>query len=341
MKISWQKNFWALILAPLLISSGCMKQDASGKKENTVWIYTSMYKDTITDLTPRLEKAFPGVKFNWYQAGSEDIATKVNAEMINGKIQADLLISSDRFWYEDLAQQGHLQSYSPLKTDKIRPELKNEKSLYTTLSIPVMVLCYNNEAIPADQAPSSFKDLALPKWKAKFSTGSPLSSGTNFTTMAVLQSLYGWDYFESLKKNETISEGGNSAVIRRIQSKERPIGWVLLENILRFQGKDERLKIIYPKDVIITHTNVLAIPSERLNLELVKKVADFLYTDEGQEAMTRSYMYSPFENFKAPEGAPPLSELLDRSFKWSGDFLTKMTRERLQLKEKLTEIMFR
>ena len=325
-----------MILALLLIL-GCQKKEEAN---NTLWIYTSMYKDTISKLTPLLKKDFPGVDFKFYQAGSEDIATKVNAEIMANNVQADILISSDRFWYEELSDNNYLHSFTPNKSNEIDPSLKHPESYYHTVSIPVMVLAYNNEVISKEDAPKSFKELSTPEWNQKFTTGSPLSSGTNFTTMAMLQYHYGWDYFKKLKNNQTIAQGGNSSVLRRIQSKERPVGWVLLENLLRFQDKDNRLEIIYPEDGVVTHSNVMAITKKKGKRELAQKFVNWMYEKKGQKAMTDSFMYSPLASFEAPKGAPSFNKLLKNSFKWDQKFIKDVTAKRSELKEKYTEIMF-
>lgn len=328
----------SLLLLTLIFSFGCQKD--SKKEANTLWIYTSMYKDTIKDLEPKLAKDFPGVEFKWFQAGSEDIAAKVNGELLAGQLNADVLISSDRFWYEEMGNQGRLISYSPKGTESIDAQLKHPKGFYNTVSIPVMVLAYNAEAVKQSEAPTSFKEMAEGRWNEKFTTGSPLSSGTNFTTMAMLQHHYGWDYFKKLKQNKTIAQGGNSAVVRRIQNKERPVGWVLLENLLRFKGKDERLKTVFPKDGVVINANVMGITKKESDRTLAKKFTDWMYGQQGQAAMTRSYMYSPIPSFAPPEGAPPIADLLKNSFKWTQEFLKKVTETRGQLKEQYTEIMF-
>lgn len=328
----------ALALCLLSLFVGCQKEDNS-KKE--LWIYTSMYKDTISDLKPRLEKAFPGIKFQWYQAGSEDIAAKVQSEIMAGALQADVLISSDRFWYEEMSNNGNLHSYKSASAAPINKQLKHADGFYTTVSIPVMVMAYNSEAVRPNDAPKTFKEMMNPKWKGKFTTGSPLASGTNFTTMAMLQHHYGWEYIQALKNNGTISDGGNSAVIRRLQSKERPVGWVLLENLLRFQGKDDRLKTIFPEDGVVTHANVMAITKkDGADRALAQKFVDWMLGEEGQNAMTRSFMYSPLETIAPPKGAPALSKILSNSFPWTKEFLDKVTKTRTEIKEKYTEIMF-
>ncbi len=207
--------FLSSLLAFLLLSTSC-----TGKNDKqTFWIYTSLYKDTINDIQPQLEKEFPQVKFQFYQAGSEEVASKVQAELLAGKIQADMLISSDRFWYEDIAQKGLLLAYQSPMTAKVDAEFKHPESLYNTLSFPVMVLAYNSEGLSEKEAPRSFKELADTKWKDKVSIASPLASGTSFTTIAFLVKKYGWDYIKDLRKNNLIAEGGNSGVVRRLQSK--------------------------------------------------------------------------------------------------------------------------
>ena len=307
---------------------------------NEVWIYTSLYKDTIADIEPKLQKAFPQLSFRFYQAGSEEIAAKVNAETMAGGTRADLLISSDRFWYEELAEAGKLHAYNSPRVQQIPSDLRHPKGFYNTLSLPVMVLVYNSDALKGGDKPSTFKEMVSEKWKGKFSTGSPLASGTNFTTVAFLSKAYGWDFFKKLQANGTISEGGNSSVLRRIQNKERPVGWVLLENVLRFQGKDNRLKVVFPKDGVVLQNNVLAITKSNQPRANAEKVAAWLFSQEGQSAMTRSYMYSPIPNFPAPKGAPAFTGLRKTAFPWTTQFVKDVVQRRSSIKEKFAEIMF-
>lgn len=330
------KALYSLLLVGVCSIIGCTKT----KSQQDLWIYTSLYKDTIADMQPRLEKQFPEIHFHFYQAGSEDIAAKVNAEVLSGGTQADVLIFSDRFWFEEMAQKGSFHSYKPQNFEKVPDSLKNSSGLYSTVSIPVMVMIYNSLAIPEKSAPKTFKEMMEPQWKGKFTTGSPLASGTNFTTMAFLQKAYGWDYFKGLRKNETVSEGGNSAVIRRVQTKERPIGWVLLENALRLVDKDPNLKILYPEDGVILQSNVLAILKKPASREAAQKFADWMFGQEGQEAMVRSYMYSPLPGFTSPKGAMEFEKLMTKAQKWTPELISETLKSRDSLKEEFTKIMF-
>lgn len=315
----------------------CQKDD--GKKE--IWIYTSLYKDTIADMSPKLEKLFPHLKINWYQAGSEEIAAKINTELIAGVPKADILISSERFWYQELSDSGKLVSWKPSQYEKFLPEYQYPAGTFHVVSVPIMVLVYNSDVYNGAEAPKSFKDLADPKYKGKATGASPLASGTAFTTVLALQHKYGWEYFQELKKNDFLFNGGNSAALKRIQTMERPVGFVLLENVLRFQFDDKRLKIVYPDDGVVTQFNTMGIPKKDEPMEDTLKLADWFFTKEGQEAMTRSYMHSPIKGFAPPVGAPPLATLNEKAFPWSESLIKELTEKRFDIKENYVEIMFK
>ena len=324
----------------LLLVFACVSCNKSnGKKE--IWIYTSLYKDTIADMTPKLEKAFPHLEIKWYQAGSEEIAAKVNTELIAGVPKADIMISSERFWYQELSDSGKLVSWKPKQYDNFADEYQYPLGTFHIVSVPVMVLVYNNEVVKSSDAPKSFKDLALPRYKGLANGGSPLASGTSFTTVLALQHLYGWEYFHKLKENNFLFDGGNSSVIKRIQTKERPIGFVLLENVLRFIKDDKRLQIIYPDDGVVTQFNTMGIPKKDGPMEDTLKLAEWFFTQEGQEAMTRSYMHSPLKGFPPPEGAPDLGELKQKAFPWTEGLIKELTEKRFDIKETYVEIMFK
>lgn len=325
------------LISLLFLVSAC--NQSTDKKE--IWIYTSLYKDTIADMSPKLEKTFPHLKINWYQAGSEEIAAKINTELIAGVPKADILISSERFWYQELSDSGKLVSWKPSQFERFRPEYQNQEGTFHIVSVPIMVLVYNSDVIKESDAPKSFKDLILPKYKGLATGGSPLASGTAFTTVLALHEKYGWEFFYALKANGFLFDGGNSAVIKRIQTKERPLGFVLLENVLRFQNEDPRLKIVYPEDGVVTQFNTMGIPKKDGPVEEILKLAEWFFTAEGQSAMTRSYMHSPVKDFPPPAGAPDLSVLQKKAFPWTLPLIKKLTEKRFDIKETYVEIMFK
>jgi iron(III) transport system substrate-binding protein len=333
------KKIVSYLLVSIILGSvfiGCAKKEDKIK----VWVYTSLYKDSVTDLKSRLEKDFPNIDVQFYQAGSEEVAAKIQAESLSGKIQADIIIASDRFWYEDMAAKGIFLAYKPIGSEKVDPALRDPKGFFTTVSLPIMVMAYNSDAVAEKDAPKSFSELREAKWKDKVSSGSPLASGTNFTTVAFLAKKYGWGYYGELRKNNLIAEGGNSGVIRRLQSKERPVGIVLLENLLRLTESDPRIKMVIPSDGPVIQINGLSIVKKEGNQEATKKVADWMFGKSGQESMVRFFMYATVPGYSPPKGAPELVELLKTAQPWSTEFILDTMKKRDEIKNQFAKIIF-
>ena len=327
------KNF-ILIVMICCLPIACNKANQKEK----VWVYTSLYKDTINDIKENIDKDFPNLDIQFYQAGSEDVASKIQAELLSGKIQADIVIASDRFWYEDMANRGLLLSYRPTNAEQVDSSFKDTLGFYTTVSFPIMVMAYNSDSVT--DAPKSFNELRDSKWKDKISSGNPLASGTSFTTIAFLAKNYGWNYFTELRKNDFIAEGGNSGVIRRLQSKERPVGIVLLENLLRVTKTDPRIKIIIPSDGPVIQMNGLSLIKKKGTQESAKKVADWMFGNKGQEAMVKSFMYASVPGYPAPAGAPEFSSLLKNARPWSAEFINETMKLRDSIKNQFSKIIF-
>lgn len=266
----------------------------------TVWVYTAIYQDQVDQFAAALAKELPDVEVKWFQGGSEKVAQRWEAEHGAGGSPACVLATSDPTWYVDLTHRGLLLPYvSPRALELPRAWVT---PTWAAHRVDLMVL----GGPLAGDAPTSFQSLAEPAWKGRFSSGDPFSSGTAFTTVAAWDSLYGPTFLEALDANGWVMAGGNSAVLGRIESQEKPFGVVLLNNLLTKKGT---ARIIYPTDGAVPIPGPLAIPTECREPEAAKRVVDWLMGDTAQELVVKNRMHSPFPGQPAPEGAPPLAEI--------------------------------
>jgi iron(III) transport system substrate-binding protein len=158
--------------------------------------------------------------------------------------------------------------------------------------------------------------------------------------VAFLAKKYGWDYYTAMRKNNLIAEGGNSGVVRRLQSKERPVGIILMENILRLTESDKRIKFIIPEDGAVIQSNVLALVKKENSSEDIKKIADWMFSSEGQQAMARSFMYPSVTGEAAPVGAPEFAKLQATAQPWTREFIGETMKSREQIKDQFSKIIF-
>lgn len=318
-----------LILAVLTLPA-CGDDDA-------LQIYTSIYPHVLKRMEPELAKQFPDIEIRWFQKGSEQIAAILSTELEAGGTRCDLLMTSDPFYYEQLADAGHLMRYRSPAAEAVAGALRHSDDAYTTVRVPLMVIAVNHDHLPPDQHPTSFADLADARFAGKVSMGDPLKSGTTFTTVAALARTLGWDYFEDLRKNDLIAAGGNSATMHRLETGERPVGIILLENLLPSLEKGAPITVVYPSDGAIPVPSPVAILKSTDKPEQAKQVYDFLFAKVMQDAIVSGFMYSPLPTHAAPAGAKPWKDLA--LYPWSAEAFAWVKKERYAIKKRFRAIM--
>ena len=303
----------------------------TGKASGEVMIYTSIYPDIIDNMCkPNLKKAFPNMKVNWFQGGTEQVITKITGEIKANKVGADLLMVADPSYYLKLQKEKRLFNYvSPNLKDVVTA--KDKDGAWASVRISNMVIAYNADKMKAEDAPKSWKDLTDPKWKGKIAMPSPLLSGTAFVAVGALADKYGWEYFDQLKANDIRVEQGNSAIQNKLLTGEYAAAMILEENILKLQEtKHENLKVIYPTDGVIVIPSPIAIMSTTKNPDGAKAAVDWWLSKEGQQAVVKGWMHSVREDVEPPHGAPALKTFIGNAIKINWQ---KLADENSQIKE--------
>ncbi|MFK7929701.1 MAG: ABC transporter substrate-binding protein [Myxococcota bacterium] len=318
-------------------NAGSQPSAAGDAPKGEVWIYTSMYQSVVDDLTPMLREALPEVQVRWYRAGSEKVAQRAEAEWSSGGTKACLLMTSDPFWYDDLASQGRLKPHFSPNILELDRGFVDAKARWSTARISLMVMSVNETRLSADEAPNRFSDLSDPVWKDRITMGDPLSSGTMFTTLAFWDTRESWSFVESLRSNGLVAAGGNSSVLTRIETGEREVGVVLLENLLSAAENNSPAKAVFPEDGAIAIPGPIALTSDCSNDQAARAVYDIIQSEAGQKAMVAGKMYSAMPGVAPPAGAPSLDSIEVRP--WSSAFMTGVQERRDALKEQWASLI--
>ncbi len=289
----------ALALAACRVELGPPGQ-ATATRRPTVWIYTAIYQEQVDTFEALANAELPDIDLQWFQGGSEKVSQRWEAEHTAGGSPACIIATSDPAWYVDLAGRELLVAYvSPRALELPRAWVT---PYYAAHHVDLMVIGAEN----GQPAPKSFAELAEPQWRGKFSTGDPFSSGTTFTTVSAWDHLLGQPFLEALRANGWVMAGGNSAVLSRIESGEKPVGVVLLNNLLTKPGAAQ---IIFPEDGAVPIPGPLAIPTDCPEPRAAERVVDWLMGPSAQDLVVKSRMHSPFPGMPAPAGAPLLDEI--------------------------------
>ena len=320
-----KKSKWMLgaaaILALSVALAGCGGGDKMAEKKATgtkgeLMVYTSIYPDIIDNMCkPNVAKAFPEMKVNWFQGGTEKVVTKITGEIKAKKIGADVLMVADPSYYLKLEDQKLLLPYK----SKEEKNLINDKAAdgaWYAVRVCNMIIAYNADKLKAEDAPKNWTDLADPKWKGKIAMPNPMLSGTAYVAVGALADKYGWEYFDKLKANGLRVEEGNSAIQNKLLTGEYAAAMILEENILKLANtKKEPLKVIYPKDGVVQVPSPIAIFNTTKNPEGAKALVDWWLSKEGQQAVVKGWMHSVRGDVKEPIGSVPTKGLTDGKIK--------------------------
>jgi len=313
--------------------------EADGSVQGEVMVYTSMYRHVIDAVKPILRKELPKVNVRWLRGGSEKIATRLDAEIAAGAPQADLILTSDPLWYERLGAAGHLAPYASLRALVMPRALVHPTGHFVTARISTMVLAYNQRLVREEDAPRRFTDLFDPRWHGKVTTPDPLGSGTTFTTLAFLVHAHGPQLLERWKAARTVSSGGNSSTLTRIESGEHSVGFVLLENILKARKNGSPVQFRLPEEGPVLVPGPIAILRDAPNPAAARAVYDLLLSPAVQRAVVDGLMHAAFDDLSPPEGAPPLKTLLDTQYQWSQPFIAEAVPKAAALRADFARIM--
>jgi iron(III) transport system substrate-binding protein len=326
------------VLAALALAAGC----EGTTTRQPITIYTSIYENVIASLDPVLREAFPDLEIRWFQRGSEDVAARLNGELAAGRVGADLVMTADPFWYEELRRAGHLLPYRSPAAAGVPAAFSDPDGAFATVRMSVMVVAVHAPSLPPPLRPRTYRELAEPAWSRRLTMADPNRSGSAFTTVAALSQRYGWQYFEALRRNEVVAAGGNSAVLNRVMTGEHTAGVVLLENVLqaRAQNPEAPVDVVYPEDGVILVPSPIAIMRQTAAPEAARRVYDFFFSDAGQRALVAGWMHSPLDVIPPPAGARPFAELAAAPLlTWTADYVRTITPQRDAIKRRFSSIV--
>ena len=320
-----KKSKWMLgaaaVLALSVALAGCGGGDKKAEKKaggtkGELMVYTSIYPDIIDNMCkPSLAKAFPEMKVNWFQGGTEKVVTKITGEIKAKKIGADVLMVADPSYYLKLDDQKLLLPYKS-KEEKNLINDKDAEGAWYAVRVCNMIIAYNGDKLKAEDAPKNWTDLTDPKWKGKIAMPNPMLSGTAYVAVGALADKYGWEFFDKLKANGMRVEEGNSAIQNKLLTGEYAAAMILEENILKLANtKKEPLKVIYPKDGVVQVPSPIAIFNTTKNPEGAKALVDWWLSKEGQQAVVKGWMHSVRGDVKEPIGSVPTKGLTDGKIK--------------------------
>ncbi|MBI2896159.1 MAG: substrate-binding domain-containing protein [Deltaproteobacteria bacterium] len=313
-------RYWLVVasaLAACRVELGAPRGRSGGDDEPAeVWVYTSMYREVVTALEPILARELPRVRVRFFQAGSEKVRSRLEAELAAGSSRCDVLAISDPGAYATLKERGELLVRVPPAALSSPRSLLDLDGAYSLARVSMMVIGWSPRAARGTRPPAGFEDLARSDLAGRITMGDPLSSGTAFSSVALLADRLGWGWFDRLKRSRLTVSGGNAAVLTRLETREAAAGILLYENLVVARRKGSPVEAIFPIEGPVLIPGHIAILKGTRSPLAAAQVEDALLGREAQAVLVKSGQHGADPTAEPPEGAPRLDQLLDRSIHW-------------------------
>lgn len=268
---------------------------SAAKKEGEVNYYTSDELVQAQKLKAVFEKKY-SIKVNILRASSSQIYNRLVQEFDNSVNQADTIMITGIDPFIDMKAKGMLQAFTPTSINFYSsPEYYDAEHYWHGVRLALSTINYNTNLLKGDMIPKKWTDLTDPKYKGKVCQGHPRASTTATYIVYNLVKLYGWKYFEDLRKNTVMTQQSCSQP-NLISSGERLM--IPCDYGTKAAADLQNLPIgsVLPQDGVFVMGSQTSVLAKAPHPNAGKVFLDFLTSTEGQTLYAEAYMLSPLNS---------------------------------------------
>jgi len=260
--------------------------EEGARKEGEVIWYTSMSLTDFPKIVGAFEKNTPYLKIRTNRLSQSSVMPKIDTEARAGRFLVDVVASAPMEMWE-LKQRGHSASY-------LSPELKafptgsfDPQGYWASTEVTPLVLAFNTNLARADEAPRSYQDLLLPKWRGKMNFGSDEYAWYS-VMLDGMGKAKGLEFMKALARQQLHIPGGSS--IMRLQLM------LAGESAIAIAARGRRATEYKEKGAPIDYRLLDPYPGEPNGLALMRRSAhphasilfiDWLLSEEGQTVLAQ------------------------------------------------------
>lgn len=297
-----------MAICTMLLAAACGSAQSSSQ-QGTLTFYTSQPDADAERLIQAFTAKYPDVKVELFRSGTEEVVSKIQAEKLAGKVQADVLLVADAVTFEILKAQDLLLSYESKEHAHIPAEYIDGDHTYTGTKIITTALAVNTNLVK--DLPNSWHVLTGPEAKNQAVMPSPLYSGAAAYNIGVLSRTdgMGWGFLENLSRNGMTVSRGNGAVLNAVAAGEKAYAMVVDFMVARMAKEGSPVALVYPEEGVPAITEPVGILKDTSNEAAAKAFVDFILSEEGQR-LQAELGYTPIRSgIEAPEGLKAVGDL--------------------------------
>ncbi len=298
---------------PAVAFDGEKSLHEAAKKEKEFTWYTAHYNtETAAAICNGFDKKYPGVACKYIRTTAQVAYQRLSQDQKAGIAQASVISSTDVGHYGKMKQDGWLQRYRPKNLSELADGFKpfnDPEDHYVATAAGLVLITYNTEAVPANEAPKKWTDLADPKWKGKVSIGHPGFSGYVGTWVVQMRKLYGWDFFKKLEQNKPRIGRSINDTVTMLNAKESLVAAGPSATTLESKGRGNPLAVVYPEDGAILMVSPTGILKNAPSPNAAKLFLEYLLSRDCNEIIVKHAQDPVNKHVKPMAGGRSIAEV--------------------------------
>jgi iron(III) transport system substrate-binding protein len=279
---------------------------AGAQREGQVAFYSGMIENqALRPIALAFQKKYPSIKLTWWRADSEDIVTKIAAEMRGNNHVGDVMEGTGIG--EEAIAAGLAQPFTTPALSDFPAQYRDPRHLWAPTRMSYFGTAYNTRVVLPADVPKTYDALLDPKWKGKmaWSFGPAVGAALFITNLRIA---WGEDkamaYFKKLAAQKVIDYGATArTVVDRVMAGEFVLGLnIYAHHPLISKAKGASVDTVL-MDPVPSAAGTVLVPKGAPHPFAAMLLIDFLLSKEGQEIMAKS------EYFPARPDVSPVAAL--------------------------------
>ena len=287
----------------LLALVGALAVGAFAFAQNLV-IYNAGSSELIEETVEAFNQAHPEINVTVVSAGVGQHTTRIEAEAANPRGDIFFGASVERF-------EAIIDMFEPYQTANdadfdrafVHPEYR-----YYGYSQPLQAFVVNTNLMPEEERPTSWADLADPRYEGKIIMANPSLSGSAYAQLAQMLQLYDWELIEQVVANTTFVSS-SQLVFENVARGEIELGITGEANIAQLISEGWPVAAIYPSEGTGLRFDSMGIIAGGPNPEAARTFMDWATSLANYEIAARHFRRPVRADAPAPEGLAPTSEV--------------------------------
>ena len=290
------------IATPALVAAAC--------SEGRVTYYTAQRDADERQVVQKFQRAFPCIQVSVISAVTGRLYERLMTEAQAGKPQADLTIITDEALTQRLIDAKMVRPWHPPQEGMFAANAKQDGSWYAA-SGALMYYVVNTQAVPESGGPTSWADLADPRWKNNLSLAPVTTGGTSWVQFDFMKVVLPAPYLPALAAQQPKVFSAYAAVGQSVARGETTIGIIdSLDDYPLRVGQGAPIRPVYPTEGVPFVNYPMMLLENAPHPAAAELFGNWYLSKSGQTELVRLRgVYSFRADVPPAPGNPPLAGL--------------------------------